>query len=379
MSSQIERTLLIDRAAAAARPDEQAIHDWAADQRVFISSVINGYREYREAAVAAIENLGATPVWWERFGGRDSDPNEAYIAEVRSSAIYVGLLGARYGQLLRDRYSATHQEYREGERDGLRTSVWAQQGVEREGPQQSFFEEVRAFGVTGSYSTPAELREGLESRLREIAAEDLSPWVKLGGMVFRATEIEEHDAAVVVRATIRDQAMIAAARALTEGWGRRSVLLSYADRTVVAQVQAVNARTRGGRAVAFEIRLRSSPVGQPTRMTFNGIPWVKLSELAVRVSFFGEPNTLGLMSHMAALPNPFPAVAAAGVADEAIRPISRLLVSEVLIAERGIQRLRVFQLGRDINGRRRLRLAWQESPLYTSAPAPVEVEGDVTV
>jgi hypothetical protein len=63
---------------------------------------------------------------WERFGGRDSDPNEAYLAEVRSSTIYVGLLGARYGRLLPDRYSATHQEFREAEREGLRTSVWAE-------------------------------------------------------------------------------------------------------------------------------------------------------------------------------------------------------------------------------------------------------------
>ncbi|MGA7704187.1 MAG: hypothetical protein WB998_04760 [Solirubrobacteraceae bacterium] len=55
MNSQIEHTLLIDRAAAASQPDAQAIHDWAADQRVFILSVISGYSEYREAAVAAVE------------------------------------------------------------------------------------------------------------------------------------------------------------------------------------------------------------------------------------------------------------------------------------------------------------------------------------
>ncbi len=197
MNSQVEHTLLIDRAAAASRPDEQAIRDWAADQRVFISSVISGYSEYREAAVAAVEGIGAEPICWEQFGGRDSDPNDAYLAEVRSSAIYVGLLGSRYGRLLPDRYSATHQEFREAERDGLRTTVWAQEGIDREGPQQSFFEEVRAFGVTGSYGAPPELRERLGARLREIAAEDLSPWVKLGGLIFRATEVEERGAGVV--------------------------------------------------------------------------------------------------------------------------------------------------------------------------------------
>lgn len=381
MSAQIEHTLLIDRAAAAVLPDEQAIHDWAVDQRAFISSVISGYGAYREAAVAAVEAIGVKPVWWERFGGRDSDPNEAYLAEVRSSTIYVGLLGARYGRLLPDRYSATHQEFREAEREGLRTTVWTQDGVEREGPQQSFFDEVRAFGVTGNYGTPAELRERLGARLREIAAEDLSPWVKLGGLIFRATEVEERGADIVIRATVRDQAVIAAVRALTEGPGRRSMLLSYADRTVIANIQTVAGITRAGRAVAFEIELKSSPVVQPTRITFNGIPWADLSQLAVRVSFFGEPNRLGMMQHMASLPNPFATLAETAVAEEAIRPISRLLVSEILIVERGVQRLTTFQLGKEVSGHRRLKLGWVEPTLYTNAPPsqPVEMQGDVTV
>jgi len=70
VNPQIEHSLLIDRAAAAARPDEQAIQDWGGEQRVFVSSVIVGYGEYRHAAVAAIEALSAEPVWFEQFGGR---------------------------------------------------------------------------------------------------------------------------------------------------------------------------------------------------------------------------------------------------------------------------------------------------------------------
>lgn len=94
---QSEKKLIIDLAAAAARPPEDAIRDWAAEQRVFVSSVIDGYREYREAACAAIESVGAEPVLFERFGGRDSDPYQAYLSEVRGSTVYIGLLGARQG------------------------------------------------------------------------------------------------------------------------------------------------------------------------------------------------------------------------------------------------------------------------------------------
>lgn len=293
MNSQIEHSLLIDGAAAAARPDEQAIQDWGAEQRVFVSSVIVEYGEYRQAAVAAIEALGAEPVWFEQFGGRDSDPNEAYLAEARSSTIYVGLLGARYGRPLADRYSATHQEYREAERSGLRTSVWAQTDADREGPQQSFYEEVRAFEVTGGYTTPAVLQAGLEKRLREIAAQDLSPWVKLGGLVFRATEIEERGPTVTVRANVRDDSVTAALRGLTEGYGRRSMLFSYTDRTLMVEVGSINAVTRAGRAVNFEIELKASAVGQPTRMSYNGASWTEMTQLALRVSLFGEENPLG--------------------------------------------------------------------------------------
>ena len=70
----------------------------------FVSSVMAGYEHYRAAAIEGIEAVGATPVAFERFGGRDSDPEAAYLAEVSTSTIYVGLLGARYGKPLPDAF-----------------------------------------------------------------------------------------------------------------------------------------------------------------------------------------------------------------------------------------------------------------------------------
>jgi Domain of unknown function (DUF4062) len=379
MSVPIDHSLLIDRAAAAARPDDQAISDWGTDQRVFVSSVIDGYEEYRQAAVAAIEAVGAEAVWFERFGGRDSDPNEAYLSEVRSSTVYVGLLGARYGRPLADRYSATHQEFLEAERSGLRTSVWAEEDVEREGPQQSFFEEIRAFGVTGAYRSPEELQRELEKRLRALAAEELSPWVKLGALVFRATEIQERSGAVVVRAVVRDQAVVAGLRAFDDRWKRRATLLSFPDRTVVGEVQSVGTTTRAARAVTFELDLKIGETAQPTRIAFNGMPWDELTKLAIKVSFFGESNPLGPMHSMAQILNPFPVLQQAKISEESLRPIARLMVSEVLVVERGIERLVSFQLGRSIRGRRPLRIGYQVPPPYSNQPAPppYEVEGDI--
>jgi hypothetical protein len=379
MSVTIEQSLLVDRAAATSRPDDEAVRDWGAEQRVFLSSVMEGYEDYRHAAVAAIEAVGAEPVWFERFGGRDSDPNEAYLGEVRSSTVYLGLLGARYGRPLADRYSATHQEFLEAERSGLRTSVWVQQDIEREGPQQSFLEEVRAFAVTGNYSSPEELRLGVEQRLRAVAAEDLSPWVKLGGLVFRASEIQERSGAVLISAVVRDQDVAAGLRAFDDRFQRRATLLSFADRTVVAEAQSVATTTRAARTVLFELEFKVSPPSQPMRIAFNGTSWDELTRVAIAVSFFGEPNSLGLMGSMVAMPSPFPALQQAGVPEESLRSIARLLVSEVLIVERGVERLLHFQLGRPIAGRRRLRMGYRVPAPYSNqpAPSPVEIDGEV--
>ena len=46
-------------------------------ERVFISSVMK--LEEERASARAIRDLGAEPVWFEEFGGRDADPETAYL------------------------------------------------------------------------------------------------------------------------------------------------------------------------------------------------------------------------------------------------------------------------------------------------------------
>ena len=49
--------------------------------------------ERREAAVRAIRSFGAKLVWFEGFGGRDDDAEDAYLGNVASSDVYLGILG----------------------------------------------------------------------------------------------------------------------------------------------------------------------------------------------------------------------------------------------------------------------------------------------
>jgi hypothetical protein len=361
--------LLIDRAAAAVKPDDAAVREWGSEQRVFVSSVIDGYRDFRDAAIAAIEKIGAEPVAFERFGGRDSSPDEAYLSEVRASTVYVGLLGARYGRPLPDRYSATHSEFLEAERNGVRTSLWVQQAVGREGPQQSFLEEGQIFQVTGSYSSPEDLRSGLGQRLKTIAGEDLSPWVKLGNVVFRASEISESGRSATVRATVRDPAIVGVLRGLDDRMRRRPQTFSYADRVLSGEIRSVSATTRAARAVELTLELEVIALPQPMRMGINGMQWDELTEIAVSVSLFGEPNPMSFMGHAVQMANPFPALRAAGVPEEALRPIARLVLSEMLVTERGIERLTSFSLGAAMPTGRLLRLGWLAPSAYSGHPS----------
>ena len=183
--------LLVDRSPSPAL-EEMSVRSWAAEQSVFISGVIGGIEDERKAAAEAIVRVGARAVLFEEFGGMDDDAEDAYLASVTASDIYLGVLGRRYGKPLKSGYSATHAEYNEAVRRGLRISVWApQDGVD--GPQGEFLEAIRVFHTTGSYSSSEELGARVERRLRAMAAESLSPWVKIDNTIFRATTVT-HDA-----------------------------------------------------------------------------------------------------------------------------------------------------------------------------------------
>src|SRR6266545_1024852 len=212
-----DMTARIDLAAAAGRllPEETA--DWAADQRVFISSVMDGLADERRAVARAVAELGAEPVWFEEFGGRDDEPTAAYLSEVRSCSVYVGILGRTYGRLLRSRLSATHEEYREAESQGLRISAWVKAGEDWQGDQRSFVQEVRLFHTTGQFAGDEDLAHGVRSRLRKLAAEDLSPWVKLGDVIFRAQRIESDGTHVTVSASVHDPGIVATLEAMRPG------------------------------------------------------------------------------------------------------------------------------------------------------------------
>src|SRR5207253_131605 len=114
------------------------------------------------------------------------------------------ILGRRYGKPLTSRFSATHSEYRHAETCGLRIAAWTLR-TDREGPEQSFLDEIRTFHVVPEFTSSEDLQGQMTERLKEIAAEDLAPWCKFGNLIFRATEVTDRGETLSVIAQIRSQ------------------------------------------------------------------------------------------------------------------------------------------------------------------------------
>jgi hypothetical protein len=157
---------------------------------VFVSSLITDMPEERAAVRAAIESVGATPVMFEDLGAQDISADQAYLSGVRSSEVYVGLWGTRYGVRMSDGYSATHAEFLEAERNGLRLCVfvYGEPGGEMDGSQRDLIQGTRNLYTTSPWTDPADLGRRVRQRLEELAAEELAPWVRVGRTLFRARD-----------------------------------------------------------------------------------------------------------------------------------------------------------------------------------------------
>lgn len=379
------RRLVVDRGAASEPLTDDETLAWARDQRVFISSVMEELREERGAVAYRVEALGAEPVLFERFGGRDDDPEAAYTHEVAASSIYVGILGRRYGRPLPTRYSATHTEYLAAEENGLRITVWTRNVGDREGHEQSLLEEVRAFHTTGAFGTPEELAAGVERRLRRIAAEDLAPWVKLGHVIFRARRITESAGRLEVDARIRDPEILAEIEGMRPNqWGRGyEGLLTYVGRTRQCRIEDLAVTTTAGKGADVIMRLLASEVPQDPlsemSLSEGGETYSSqdLTEMGLRAGLFGEAIPLGgLSDHMARMHNPLEPLVGLHLSEEVIRPVAHLLVTEALVGARKASRITRFRLGPAVAGQRRLELAWQAPRHYQNVEPEIrKVEG----
>lgn len=199
----------------------------------------------RSQVAGVTESLGAEPVWFEAFGGRDDDAEVAHLSEVDSSSVYLGILGRTYGRLDRvTRLSATHAEYRRAEQQGSAVSVWVRGDEDVQADQKAFIDEVHTFHTTGRFSDADDLVEGVRRRLTQMAAAALSPWVKLGETVFRAREIRDDGVNVTIQASVHSLQVLADVDAMRPGAvSSRDSLLTHSGQPWPVRVRQVTTRT----------------------------------------------------------------------------------------------------------------------------------------
>lgn len=333
---------------------------------MFISSVLAELTTERRAIATAITGLGAEPVWFEEFGGRDDDAQAAYLAEVASSSIYLGVLGRTYGRLLPSRLSATHQEYREAEACGLRASVWVHSNEDFQGDQLAFVDEVRQFHTTGSHTTPEDLAAGVTNRLTRIAAEDLSPWCKLGDAIFRAHTIADTGKALTVHATVTDDAALAALESLRPGsWsGNRDTQLTYAGRSHRVRVTAITTNTTSSRGTGLEITLEhhrdDGNGGMSFSFSLNSATYSAddITEINLRSALFGEARPQGLLSVGGDIGDPLSQLPAAALPAELHRAVLGLLITEALVGSGRASRVTRLQISPPGPRGRRVIVRW---------------------
>ena len=330
---------------------------------------------------AAIESIGATPVMFEGLGPLDVSADQAYLAGVRSSEVYVGMWGPRYGVRMPDGYSATHAEYREAERNGLRLCLFVhgEASGEMDGAQRDLIQGARNLYTTSSWSDPADLQQRVVRRLQDLAAEELAPWVRVGRALFRAREISSDGRTISVIANVRSDAVHAELARLRDS---RASGVAFASPTDALSVQVADLSTRTISTIAHEERLtlvaqerRSSSM----RAAVNGLPADEVARRALSDGVFGTSTLSSQASWLAPPIDPFAPLRGSGLDESVLRPIARLLFGEQLIADGSASRIDSFALGPAQQGGRRLQATWTPPQIYVNQPDPTQLSIDGTV
>src|SRR5258708_7215708 len=129
--------------------------------RVFISSVIEGFEEFRQAAAEGVEAGGGEPVMVERFPSLARSPRNACLDGVQSADAYLGVIGQRGGWRTPSGALAVEEEFEEARRRSLPTLVFLQE-ASRDAEAERLAGKLSDY-VGGRFRTtftkPVELRE----------------------------------------------------------------------------------------------------------------------------------------------------------------------------------------------------------------------------
>ncbi|SOC53562.1 protein of unknown function [Blastococcus aggregatus] len=376
-----DASLLLDQRSASQAASDKDVRAWASGRRVFVSSLITDMPDERAAVRAAIEAVGATAVMFEDLGAQDISAEQAYLSGVRSSEVYVGMWGSRYGVRMPDGYSATHAEFLEAERSGLRLCLFVhgETAGEMDGSQRDLIQSARNLYTTSPWSNPADLGRRVRRRLEELAAEELAPWVRVGRTLFRAREIINDGRTISLAAAVRSDALHAELVRLRDN---RAGSVPFASAHTALPVQIAELSTRTVSTIGHEERLTMVAQQQRAsnmRASINGVSADEVVRRALSDGLFGTSMLSQQMGWLARPIDPLAQLRGLGLDDSVLRPVARVLFSERLLTEQAASRIDSFALGPSRQGARRLRAIWTPPQVYVNKPDPASVSIDGTV
>ena len=144
--------------------------------KVFLSSVIKGYEDFRNATEQALKTLDHEVIRAENFPAIADTPKKACLQAVHDADMVILLLGKRYGTKQSSGRSATHEEYLEANNQKP-ILVFIQSDIEFDLDQQSFITEVESWGTGNQrvqFSTPSDLKDKVIRSMHRFQLEQAS-------------------------------------------------------------------------------------------------------------------------------------------------------------------------------------------------------------
>ena len=144
--------------------------------RIYVSSTYADLKLFREASYRALRQLGHDVIAMEDYGAVDSRPLDKCLGDVASCAVYVGLIGDRYGYIPTESNpegkSITELEYRAATLSGKQRLIFIYKGnadrefadaFTRQGDGgrlvEAFKEQLRKQHMVSEFGTPEELAQ----------------------------------------------------------------------------------------------------------------------------------------------------------------------------------------------------------------------------
>lgn len=113
-------------------------------KKVFISSVMQGFADERQAAESAVKSLGLVPIMAEQFGAQPLSPRRACLEGVRKSDFFLAILGSRYGDERDSGKSPCEEEFDEAQQQGLPIFSFIKD-CERDKKQEAFKDRITSY------------------------------------------------------------------------------------------------------------------------------------------------------------------------------------------------------------------------------------------